>query len=129
MSSVRFKRHAFNSLLVLHLIGMTLVVGVRFANFAIEYATDAGSLQGLAAGRDLMGLLARTLTAPGFLLTVVSGIGMVVLRYGRNVPGWLWVKVALTAAGMGVALAKVAPALEAARKWAHESAAQGQFLP
>jgi hypothetical protein len=80
MSSARFKRHAFNSLLVLHLIGMTLVVGVRVANFAIEYATDAGSLQGLAAGRDLMGLLARTLTAPGFLLTVVSGIGMVVLR-------------------------------------------------
>ena len=129
MSSARFKRHAFKTLLFLHFIGLTLVIGVRFANFAIEYATSSGSLQFLAEGRDLMGLLSKTLTAPGFWLTIVTGVGMVLLRYGRKVPGWVWGKVALTVAGMALALTKVAPALEAARRWAHESAEQGHFLP
>jgi xanthine/uracil/vitamin C permease (AzgA family) len=129
MSSASFKRHAFKTLLFLHFIGLTLVIGVRFANFAIEYVTSADSLQVLAGGRDLMGILAKTLTAPGFWLTVVSGIGMVVLRYGKNVPGWVWGKIALTVAGMVLALTKVAPALEAARRWAHESAQLGHFLP
>ena len=129
MSSASFKRHAFKTLLFLHFIGLTLVIGVRFANFGIEYATSAGSLQFLAAGRDLMGLLAKTLTAPGFWLTIASGVGMVVLRYGKNVPGWVWGKVALTAAAMVLALTWVAPALEAARRWAHESAQQGRLLP
>jgi len=129
MSSLRIKRHAFNTLLVLHFIGLALVVGVRFAYFVIENVTNAGSLQVFAEGRDLMGLLAKTLTAPGFLLTVVTGIGMTVLRYGKNVPGWVWGKVALTVAGMGLALTRVAPALQAARRFAHESAAQGHLLP
>lgn len=129
MSTASIKRHAFNTLLVLHFIGLTLVIGVRFALFVIEHVTSLGSLQVLAEGRDLMGLLARTLTAPGFWLTIVSGIGMVIIRYGKNVPGWVWAKVALTVASMVLALTRVAPALEAARKWAHESAGQGHLLP
>ncbi|MDB6013209.1 MAG: hypothetical protein JWL65_5459 [Gammaproteobacteria bacterium] len=129
MSSTSIKRHAFKTLLVLHFIGLSLVIGVRFANFAIEHVTGASSLQVLAEGRDLMGVLALTLTAPGFWLTIASGIGMLVLRYGKNVPGWVWAKVALTTAAMVLALTRVAPALEAARKWAHESAEQGHFLP
>jgi hypothetical protein len=129
MSSASIKRHAFKTLLVLHFIGLTLLIGGRFANFAIEHATSASSVQVLAQGRDLMGILARTLSAPGFWLTVVSGIGMVVLRYGKNVPGWVWAKVALTLASMVLALTRVAPALEAARKWAHESAERGYLLP
>jgi hypothetical protein len=129
MTSAGIKRHAFKALLVLHFIGLALTIGVRFANFSIERVTSAGSLQTLAEGRDLMGTLALTLTAPGFWLTIASGIGMLILRYGKNIPGWVWVKVALTVAGMVLALTRVAPALEAARRWAHESAEQGHLLP
>jgi hypothetical protein len=129
MSSASIKRHAFKTLFVLHFIGLTLVIGVRFANFVIEHATGSSSLQLLAEGRDLMGILALTLTAPGFWLTIVSGIGMVVVRYGKNVPGWVWAKVALTVVAMLLALTRVAPALQAARKWAHVAAEQGHLLP
>jgi hypothetical protein len=129
MSSATIKRHAFKILLVLHFIGLALVIGVRFANFGIEYATSAGSLQFLAEGRDLMGVLALRLTAPGFWLTIASGIGMLVMRYGRKVPRWVWVKITLTVVAMVLALTRVAPALEAARKWAHGSVEQGHLLP
>jgi hypothetical protein len=129
MSSASIKRHAFNTLLVLHLIGLALVIGVRFANFVIEHATSVSSLQVLAQGRDLTGMLALTLTAPGFWLTILSGIGMLVLRYGRKVPGWVWVKIGLTTAGLVLALTRVQPALQAARRWAHQSAEQGHLLP
>jgi hypothetical protein len=129
MSSASFKRNAFRTLLVLHLIGLTLVIGLRFASFGIEHATSAGSLQFLALGRDLMGVLARTLTLPGFLLTIATGIGMVVLRYGKKVPGWIWMKVALTTTALGLAASRVAPALEAARQWAHSSVQRGQLAP
>ena len=129
MSSASIKRNAFRTLLVLHFIGLALVIGVRFANFGIEHATGGGSLQVLALGRDLMGSLARTLTLPGFFLTLVSGIGMVILRYGKRVPGWVWIKVALTAVSLAVATSMVAPALEAARKWAHWSAEHGLLAP
>ena len=129
MSNAIFKRHAFRALLVLHLIGLTLVVGVRFALFGIEQVTGGGSLQYLAQGRDLMGTLAGSLTAPGFWLTMVTGVGMVVLRYGRSVPRWVWVKVALTGVGLVLALSRVAPALEAARRWAHQSAVDGRLAP
>jgi hypothetical protein len=129
MSSAGIKRHAFKTLLVLHFIGLALVIGVRFANFVIEHATSAGSLEALAQGRELMGMLALTLTAPGFWLTIVSGVGMIVLRYGKNVPRWVWAKVALTVTAMVLALTRVAPALNAARKWARESAEQGHLLP
>jgi len=129
MSTARIKSHLFKIFLVLHLIGLTLVIGVRFASFVIEHATSNGTLQVLAQGRDLMGVLALTLTAPGFWLTIVSGIAMVVVRYGKNVPGWVWAKVALTVAAMVLALTRVAPALVAARKWAHVAAVQGYLLP
>jgi hypothetical protein len=129
MTSASFKRNAFRTLLVLHLIGLTLVIGIRLASFGIEHATSSGSLEFLALGRDLMGILARTLTLPGFLLTIATGIGMVILRYGKKVPGWVWVKVALITISLGLATSRVAPALEAARKWAHWSAERGQLAP
>jgi hypothetical protein len=129
MSSASIKRNAFRTLLVLHFIGLALIIGVRFANFGIEHATGGGSLQVLALGRDLMGVLARTLTLPGFLLTLVTGIGMVILRYGRRVPGWVWLKVTLTAVSLALATSMVAPALEAARKWAHWSVEHGLLAP
>jgi hypothetical protein len=129
MLDSRFKRNAFRTLLMLHLIGTTLIIGVRFANFGIEHATSAGTLQSLSLGRDLMGNLARTLTLPGFVLTIVSGIGMVVLRYGRRVPGWLWLKVGLTSVSLVIASAFVGRALEGARQWAHWSLEHGQLAP
>src|SRR5438552_2991053 len=103
MSNPAFRRNAFRALLVLHFIGLTLVIGIRFANFGIEQATTHGSLQSLAWGRDLMGVLARSLTLPGFLLTIATGIGLVIVRYGKRVPRWVWAKVALTIVALAMA--------------------------
>ncbi len=129
MGNPGFRRNALRALLVLHFIGLTLVVGIRFASFGIEHATSLGSLQFLAWGRDLMGTLARSLTLPGFLLTVASGIGLVIVRYGKKVPRWVWAKVALTTIALAMAATFVAPALEGARKWARWSAEHGQLAP
>jgi len=129
MSIAGLKRNVFRTLLTLHFVGLALVIGVRFANLGVESVSAGGSLEFLSWGRDLMGVLARSYTLPGFLLTIVSGIGMVIVRYGKRVPGWVWVKVGLTTAGMAVALTSVAPALEAARHWAHWSAQHGQLAP
>ena len=71
------------------------------------------------------GALARGLTLPGFLLTVLTGIGMVVLRYGLRAPLWVWIKVALTTAALAIATPIVGPALDAARQWAHWSLEHG----
>jgi hypothetical protein len=129
MSNPAFRRNATRALLVLHFIGLTLVIGIRFANFGIEHATTHGSLQSLAWGRDLMGVLARSLTLPGFLLTIATGIGLVIVRYGKRVPRWVWAKVALTTVALAMAVIFVGPALEAARKWAHWSLEHGRLAP
>jgi hypothetical protein len=122
MSTAGFKRNIFRTLLTLHFVGLALVIGVRFANLGVESVSAGGSLEFLSWGRDLMGVLARSYTLPGFLLTIVSGIGMVIVRY-------VWMKVGLTTAGMAVALTSVRPALEAGRRWAHWSAQHGQLAP
>lgn len=129
MNSPGFKRNAFRALLTLHFIGLTLVIGVRFASFGIEHATSTGSLFFLSWGRDLMGTLASILTLPGFLLTIASGIGLVIVRYGKRVPRWVWAKVALTSVALALASTFVGPALEAARNWARWSAEHGHFAP
>ena len=130
MSPASIKRHAFKTLLVLHFIGLALVVGTRFASFAIEHATGSGSLQFLSQGRDLDGRLGTDCHGTWFLAddkSVASGWWS--CATARNVPGWVWGKVGLTVASMVLALTRVAPALEAARKWAHSSAERGQLLP
>jgi len=76
-----------------------------------------------------MGTLARSLTLPGFLLTIASGIGLVVVRYGKRVPRWVWAKVVLTTVGLVLAVKFVGPALEGARNWARWSAQHGQLAP
>jgi hypothetical protein len=121
------KRHVFRGLLSLHFLGLGLTIGVRFASFAIYRATGAGDLRSLSFGRDLVGVLARSLTLPGFLLTVLTGIAMVFLRYGSRPPVWVWIKVALTTAALSVATPIVGPALEAARQWAHWSLEHGHL--
>src|ERR1700744_3149194 len=94
------KRHAFRGLLSLHFVGLAVTLGVRVASFGIYRATGAGDLQALSFGRDLVGLLARSLTLPGFLLTVLTGTAMVFLRYGSRPPVWVWIKVALTTSAL-----------------------------
>jgi hypothetical protein len=129
LNAVSLRRDAFRTLLCFHLIGLALIFGTRFANLVVEHETDHGTLQTLAFGRDLMGVLARSLTLPGFLLTLATGVAMVLLRYGRRPPPWIWIKIGLTAVALGLASPLVAPALEAARKWAHWSVAHGQLAP
>jgi hypothetical protein len=123
------KRHVFRILLVVHFVGLALTIGIRFAGLVIERATSTADLQSLSFGRDLTGVLARSLTLPGFLITVATGILMVLLRYGRRPPVWVWIKVGLTTAALSLATPVVAPALAAAREWAHWSVQHGQLAP
>ena len=123
------KRHVFRGLLSLHFVGLASTIGVRVASFGIYRATSAGDLQAMSFGRDLVGLLARGLTLPGFLLTVLTGIAMVLLRYGPRPPVWVWIKVALTTAALSLATPVVGPALDAARQWAHWSLDHGHLAP
>jgi hypothetical protein len=123
------KRHAFRTLLVLHFIALALTLGVRLASFVIYRVTSHADLQALSFGRDLTGVLARSLTLPGFLLTVVTGVLMVLLRYGLRPPIWVWMKVGLTTTALSLATPVVGPALEAAREWAHWSVEHGQLAP
>jgi hypothetical protein len=123
------KRNTLRSLLLLHFVGLILILGSRFAIFVIDQATGGGALPTLALGRDLGGELARRLTLPGFLLTIVTGIIMVFLRYGRRPPVWIWIKSGLTTIALGTAAPLVAPALRAARMWAHWSVEHGSLAP
>ena len=123
------KRHVFRGFLSLHFVGLASTIGVRVASFGIYRATSAGDLQALSFGRDLVGLLARGLTLPGFLLTVMTGIAMVLLRYGPRPPVWVWIKVGLTTAALSLATPVVGPALDAARQWAHWSLEHGHSRP
>jgi hypothetical protein len=129
MNVARTKRNVFRSLLVLHFVGLTLTLGTRFATFAIDQATRGVALQTLGLGRDLSGMLARRLTLPGFLLTIATGILLVLVRYGSRPPLWIWIKAALTTIALGVATTLVAPALEASRTWAHWSVEHGHLAP
>ncbi|HVJ55223.1 MAG TPA: hypothetical protein VM689_22375 [Aliidongia sp.] len=123
------KRHAFRCLLALHFFGLALTLGTRFANLVIGRETSGGDLRTLAFGRDLTGSLAQTLVPPGFLLMAVTGIVMVVLRYGRHPPLWVWIKVGLNASALLLVSPFVAPALAAARQWAHWSVEHNRLAP
>ena len=129
MKIADLRRNAFRSLLGLHFIGLAMSLGTRIADFAINRDTSGASLQILSFGRDLTGLLARSLVLPGFLLMIATGIAMVLLRYGRHPPIWVWTKAGLTTAALFVATPLAVPALTAARQWAHWSAEHGQLAP
>lgn len=129
MQAILLKRHSMRALLTLHLIGMAVFFGGRFADFVVERKTEGSDLQMLAFGRDLAGAIGRGLMLPGFLTMLVTGIVMTVLRYGKRPPGWVWIKVALNATAFLVVTPFVAPALAAARSWAHWSAEHGQLAP
>jgi len=129
MKDVGVKRNVGRTLLLLHFIGLAMSVGTRLADLVINHVTSGADLQSLSLGRDLTNESARSLVLPGFLLLIGSGIGLTLLRYGSRPPGWIWIKVALNAAGMFIATTLVAPALQVARSSAHWSAAHDQLAP
>ncbi len=129
MQAILLKRHSMRALLTIHLIAMAVFFGGRFADFVVERKTGGSDLQMLAFGRDLTNAIGRGLMLPGFLTMLVTGIVMTVLRYGKRPPAWVWIKVALNATAFFVVSPFVAPALAAARNWAHWSAEHGQLAP
>jgi hypothetical protein len=129
MKSADLKRNASRSLLVLHFIGLAMSLGTRLADFVIDRVTSGGSLQTLSLGRDLTSVLARSLVLPGFLLMIASGVTMVLLRYGRHPPVWIWMKAGLSTLALLVATPLAAPALAAARQWAHWSLEHDLLAP
>jgi hypothetical protein len=129
MQTASIRRNAFRSLLALHFIGLALSIGARFADFVIERQTANGTLQILALGRDLTGVIAGNLVLPGFLIMVGTGIAMTLLRYGRRPPIWVWTKVSLNLIAYFVAFLFVVPALAAARQWSHWSVEHNQLSP
>jgi hypothetical protein len=129
MKTPDIKRNAFRGFLVLHFVGLAMSLGTRIADFAIDRATRGGSLQVLSFGRDLTSHLALSLVLPGFLLMIASGIIMVLLRYGRHPPLWVWIKAAIATTALLVATPLAAPALAAARQWAQWSAEHNQLAP
>ena len=129
MQAILLKRHSMRALLTIHLIGMAVFLGGRFADFVVERKTGGSDLQMLAFGRDLTNAIGRGLMLPGFLTMLVTGIVMTILRYGKRPPAWVWIKVALNATAFFVVSPLVAPALAAARTWAHWSAEHGQLAP
>lgn len=129
MQAILLKRHSMRTLLTIHLIGMAVFFGGRFADFVVERKTEGTSLQMLAFGRDLSGAIGRGLMLPGFLAMLVTGIAMTIIRYGKRPPAWVWIKVGLNVTAFFVVSPFVAPALAAARSWAHWSAEHGQLAP
>jgi hypothetical protein len=126
---MKTKRNILRSLLSLHFVGLAIVIGTRIANFAIDRGTSEGTLQLLVFGRDLGGALARSVVLPGFLLVILTGIALTLVRYGRRPPVWIWMKVGLTSVALFIASPLVAPALRAARSWAHWSLEHNQLAP
>ncbi len=129
MKAVWVKRNAGRALLLLHFIGLAMSIGTRLAALVVDHATSGADLQSLSLGRDLTAELARSLVLPGFLLLIASGTGLTLIRYGLRAPGWVWIKVALNAAGVFVATSLVSPALQDARFWAHWSGAHNELAP
>jgi hypothetical protein len=129
LNGAKAKRHLFHALLFFHFLGLALSLGTRFASLAVERATRGSSLQNMALGRDLIDASARSLTRPGLLLLVITGVCMTLLRYGLRPPVWVWIKVGavLSIGVLGLTLA--GPAAERAGHWAHWSAEHGRLAP
>ena len=123
------KRTALLVLLSVHFVGIALLIGASVAGVLIDQQTSHGTLQVLALGRDVGSLVVRGLALPGFLITAASGITMMLLRYGRRPPVWVWTKIGLNLAALAISASFVAPALIAARQWAGWSVDHGSLAP
>ena len=80
-------------------------------------------------GRDLIDISGRRLTLPGFLLMVVTGVSMPLLRYGRRPRIWVWIKLCVATAIAAVTIPVVGPALRAAKELARWPAEHDQLAP
>ena len=129
MQAALIKKSAFRGLLTLHFIGLALMIGATVANLAINRHAGQGTLQALAFGRDISGVVLRAVVLPGFLVIVATGVAMTLMRYGRRPPLWVLIKVALNVIALVTGANFVAPALVAARRWAQWSAEHNQLAP
>ncbi len=129
MNFQTIKRQSIRLLLLLHFVGLALSMGASIANVVIERQTRSGGLELLSIGRDLISVSSRELVQTGFYMIVISGILIVVLRYGIRAPAWVWIKLATSAAIFGVAALGQGPTTAALAALAHWSVEHGQLAP
>ncbi len=129
MTGQKIKQQSIRVLLLVHFVGLALSLGAALANVAIERQTRGGSLELLSIGRDLISLSSRNLVQTGFFMMVISGILIVVLRYGFRAPAWVWIKLATSAAIFAVAFFGQGPATTALAALAHWSVEHGELAP
>jgi hypothetical protein len=123
------RRQASRFFLLIHFLGLALSLGAAFANVAIERQTRGGSLELLAFGRDLISFSSSLLVPTGFWMMVISGILVVVLRYGYRAPLWVWLKLMASAAIFAVADFGQGPVTRALATLAHWSVEHSQLAP
>jgi hypothetical protein len=127
MTGPDIRRQASRFFLLVHFLGLALSLGAAFANVAIERQTRGGSLELLAFGRDLIGFSSSVLIPTGFWTMVISGILVVLLRYGYRAPLWVWLKLCFSAAIFTVADFAQGPVTRALTALAHASVEHGQL--
>jgi len=123
------KRQVTRVFLFVHFVGLTLCLGTIFTNIVIERHTRGGSLELLSVGRDLVTLSSHNLIQTGFLITVLSGVLMTLLRHGLQAPLWAWIKLGVSVVVLTVVIFALDPASTAATEWARWSAEHGQLAP
>jgi hypothetical protein len=129
MTCQDIRRQASRFFLLVHFLGLALSLGAAFANVAIERQTRGGSLELLAFGRDLITFSSSVLVPTGFWMMVISGILVVVLRYGYRAPLWVWLKLTASVAIFAVADFAQGPVTRALAMLAHWSVEHGQLAP
>jgi hypothetical protein len=129
MTVQAIKRQSIHLLLLFHFVGLALSMGTSIANVVIERNTRGSRLELLSIGRDLISVSSRELVQTGFYMLVVSGILIVVLRYGIRAPAWVWIKLATSAAIFAVAALGTGPTNAALAALAHWSVEHGQLAP
>ena len=129
MTVQAIKRQSIRLLLLFHFIGLALSMGASIANVVIERNTRSSGLELLSIGRDLISVSSRELVQTGFYMLVVSGMLIVVLRYGIRAPAWVWIKLATSSAIFAVAALGTGPTNAALAALAHWSVEHGQLAP
>jgi hypothetical protein len=129
MTAQAIKRQSIRLLLLFHFLGLALSMGASIANVVIERNTRGRGLELLSIGRDLISVSSRELVQTGFYMVVISGVLIVVLRYGLRAPAWVWIKLATSAAIFAVAALGQGPTTAALAALAHWSVEHGQLAP
>jgi len=108
-----------------HVFGFALFLGSILAHVVtgrVHAGTDDASL--VLYARDTICIATRALTAPGLLLLMASGVGMLWLSRGEPLrQRWMQIHLALGAVIAGVSVAVVVAVAKLA--WAAEALAQG----